>query len=42
VNGGKKRSKKWSAISDTGTSLIAAPFEVIDDLVSAIDADFGM
>jgi len=37
---GKKKSGKWTAISDTGTSLIVAPTKVVNDLVNAIGATF--
>jgi len=38
---GKKTSGKWTAISDTGTSLIVAPTKVVSSLVSAIGATYN-
>jgi hypothetical protein len=36
----KKKAGKYTAISDTGTSLIVAPTKVVTDLVNAIGATF--
>jgi len=40
INSKTKKSGKWTAISDTGTSLIIAPTKVVSDLVKEIGATF--